>query len=73
MKKRIEKEVKKSLKTLILCVILFFILVLFIIQLYKSLFIQKPERINLLFFSHDSTNITLITLFINLIFRGRVN
>ncbi len=62
MKKRIEKEVKKSLKTLILCVILFFILVLFIIQLYKSLFIQKPERINLLFFSQNSTLISLSTI-----------
>lgn len=62
MKKRIEKEVKKGLKTLVLCVILFLILVVFILQFYKSLFFQKPERINLLFFNQNPTLISLSTI-----------
>src|SRR3990167_7600460 len=62
MKKRIEKEVKKSLKTLVLSIISCFILVLFIIQLYKSLFITKPERINLLFLNQNPTLISLSTV-----------
>ena len=62
MKKRIEKEVKKSLKTLVLSVILCLILILFIIQLYKSLFIKKPERINLLFLNQNPTLMSLSTV-----------
>ena len=62
MKKRIEKEVKKSLKTLVLSIISCLILVLFIIQLYKSLFITKPERINLLFLNQNPTLISLSTV-----------
>lgn len=62
MKKRIEKEVKKSLKTLVLSIISCLILVLFIIQLYKSLFITKPERINLIFLNQNPTFISLSTV-----------
>ena len=62
MKKRIEKEAKRSLKTLVLSIISCFILVLFIVQLYKSLFITKPERINLLFLNQNPTLLSLSTV-----------
>lgn len=62
MKKRIEKEVKKSLKTLVFSVILCLFLVFFIIQLYKSLFIQRPERINLLFLNQNPILLSLSTI-----------
>src|SRR3989344_49921 len=62
MKKRIEKEIKKSLKTTTVLLIGVIALIFGLTRIYNSLLIQKPERINVFVLDQNPIFLSLSTI-----------
>lgn len=62
MKKRAEKEIKKSLKTTIILLIGAVTLIFGLTRIYHSLLIQKPERVNIFVLDQNPILLSLSTI-----------